>query len=85
MSFLRFNGEWRLNGKAIKTFPIPDNRGDREVPLVVAEEAYKEYSAQHGTSQSLKRLGERGGFHCSELAILLYERIKRLAREEPVK
>ncbi len=48
-----------------------------EVPLVVAEEAHKEYAAQ-GYSQSLARLNERGGFGAAELAILLYQRIKRL-------
>lgn len=47
------------------------------MPLVVAEEAHKEYAAQ-GYSQSLARLNERGGFGAAELAILLYQRIKRL-------
>jgi hypothetical protein len=46
--------------------------------MLVAAEAYKEYAAQYGTGQSLARLNERGGFGWSELAILLYERIKRL-------
>jgi hypothetical protein len=79
MRFLRHNGVWK-NGADHKlpTFPVQDNRIDRDVPLAVAEEAYKEYSAQFGASQSLARLGERGGFGSSELAILLFERIKRL-------
>ncbi len=82
MQFLNYNGEWQSNGKKIDTFPIQDTRGDCDVPLVVAEEAYKEYAAQHGARQSLKRLGERGGFGASELAILLYERCKRLEKCE---
>lgn len=43
-----------------------------------AEEAYKEYQAQFGSSQSLERLYERGGFSYAEMVMLLYQRIKRL-------
>ncbi|HDY4931549.1 TPA: hypothetical protein RPG34_003381 [Yersinia enterocolitica] len=43
-----------------------------------AEEAYKEYRAQFGSSQSLERLYERGGFSYAEMVMLLYQRIKRL-------
>jgi hypothetical protein len=46
----------------------------------VAEEAYKEYADQYGNSQSFERLCERGGFGIDELAILLFDRIKRLER-----
>jgi hypothetical protein len=52
--------------------------GDLRIPRIIAEEAYKEYAAQNGTSQSFERLCQRGGFCPSELAILLFERIKRL-------
>lgn len=78
MSFLNYNGHWSEDGKPVNTFPIQDNRADREVPIPVAEEAYKEYAAQYGTQQSLKCLADRGGFGSSEIAILLYERCKRL-------
>ncbi len=37
------------------------------IPWWLAEEAYKEYSKRYGTSQSLKRLAERGGFGRIEL------------------
>lgn len=67
----------------MKKFPIQVQsqecrQGSAEVPLHIAEEAYKEYAARYGTSQSLERLGERGGFGIFELAELLYDRIKRL-------
>jgi hypothetical protein len=52
--------------------------GGRSIPKVIAEEGYKEYAAQYGTSQSFERLHERGGFGAEELCILLYERIKRI-------
>jgi hypothetical protein len=43
----------------------------------VAEAAYVEYAAQYGTSQSFKRLHERGGFGIEELLSLLTERLLR--------
>ena len=70
--FLKVNGKWNTS-----TMPM-QNWNDTTIPLVVAEEGYKEYSTQQGTGQSLERLGERGGFAGSELSILLFERIKRL-------
>ncbi len=51
--------------------------------MVIAEEAYKEYAAQYGTSQSLARLNERGGFGAAEIAILLFERIQRIQATPP--
>lgn len=69
--FTYVNGQWN-----VESFPIQTQT--KTVPLVVAEEAYKEYAEQHGTEQSLTRLGERGGFGAAELAILLFDRIKRL-------
>lgn len=81
--FMCYNGTWQdRGGRPVETFPIQDNSRDREVPLEVAEEAYKEYKARYGSSQSLKRLGERGGFGSSEIAILLYQRCRRLAEGE---
>ncbi len=41
------------------------------IPWWLAEEAYKEYSKRFGTSQSLKRLAERGGFGRTELLVFL--------------
>lgn len=70
--FMRVNGVWNC-----PTAPMQCDRGDT-APLAVAAEAWKEYAAQGHGSQSLERINERGGFHAAELAILLYERIKRL-------
>lgn len=80
MVFYRTNGVWhRGNGSPIRTCTLSlGHDKDVTVPREVAEEAYKEYAAQFGTSQSLDRLNERGGFGVSEIAILLFERIKRL-------
>lgn len=41
------------------------------VPWAVAEAAYAVYSRRYGTSQSLARLAERGGFSWSELVGLI--------------
>jgi hypothetical protein len=41
------------------------------IPWWLAEEAYKYYSKRFGTSQSLERLAERGGFGRQELLMLL--------------
>lgn len=79
MRWTRRNYVWydeRFNAP-MKTAPIQTGQ-ERDVPWDVSAEAYKEYAAQYGTSQSLERLCERGGFGASELAILLFERIKRL-------
>ncbi len=72
MNFFNTNGKWN-----VATAPVQVGYGEGQVPMVVAEEAHKEYAAQ-GHSQSLARMNERGGFGASELAILLYQRIKRL-------
>ena len=79
--FMNFNGQWSKGGKPVKTFPIQDTRGKTEVPLEVAEEAYKEYAELFGKQQSLGRLGERGGFGAAEIATLLFYRCKRLTGE----
>jgi len=73
--WLCINGKWNC-----KTSPIQKGYGESNtsIPYEVAEEAYKEYSAQYGKQQTLERLNERGGFGFAELSILLYERIKRL-------
>lgn len=65
-----------------RRFPIQAqdtyNGGNVTVPWSHAEEAYKEYSAQYGTSQSLERLAQRHGFGASEIVMLLVARCKRL-------
>lgn len=58
-------------------FPIQADRVDRRslaacsVPQWLAALAYKEYARVHGKSQTLRRLGERGGFGRAELVALL--------------
>ena len=69
-------GRWLENGAEIQSAPI--QTGDRSIPFEVAAEAYKEYKAQFSGDQSLAMLNERGGFGSSEIAILLFLRIKRL-------
>jgi hypothetical protein len=41
------------------------------IPWWLAEEAYEHYSKLYGSSQSLERLAERGGFDREELLWLL--------------
>lgn len=80
----RANGEDWLdaNGENLSVAPITQSVGGHKttLPLAIVQEAYKEYSDQYGDGQSLERLNERGGFGSAEVAILLYERIKRLER-----
>lgn len=80
MNWLCVDGVWQDGaGKPIETAPMQvHERSNSKIPMRVAEEAYKEYAAQYGYAQSLNRLNERGGFGAAELAILLYERIKRI-------
>jgi hypothetical protein len=57
-----------------KWFPIQDDLSARKklrVPWAIAEKAYAVYSKKYGTSQSLTRLAERGGFGILELIWLL--------------
>lgn len=81
MNWLCINGTW-TNGAGVPMECMPVQRVPdylrSEIPSDVAKEAYKEYAAQYGTSQSLARLNERGGFGWAEMAILLFERVKRL-------
>jgi hypothetical protein len=83
--FLCLNGVWKDGaGRILPTAPMQRSQtysGDFQIPRIVAEEGYKEYAAQHGTSQSFERLCERGGFTPAELATLLFNRIKRLEEE----
>ncbi len=71
------DGLWVLDGKVGRSAPV-QTHGERDVPWEVSAEAWKEYAAQGHGDQSHERLCERGGFGVAELAILLYDRIKRL-------
>jgi len=66
--------------KPMRTFPIQAGYADPvtgevpfqgSVPWPVAEVAYVAYKRRFGTSQSLERLAERGGFGWTELVWLL--------------
>lgn len=78
MNWYLNNGVWQSgNGVPLKTAPIQTGT-ERSVPWDVSAEAWKEYADQGHGSQSHERICERAGFGAAELAILLYERIKRL-------
>lgn len=55
----------------MKMFPLQTQRdcqpGPRQIPWSVAEIAYGEYSRLYGSSQTLERLAERGGFRWGEM------------------
>lgn len=55
----------------MKMFPLQTQQrcppGPREIPWSVAQKAYGEYSRLYGSSQSLERLAERGGFGWGEM------------------
>ena len=57
------SARWRAGG------PIAEPAGS--VPWSVAERAYETYRGRYGSSQSLARLAERGGFGWSELDLLI--------------
>jgi len=80
MDFMNYNGVWKYMGKPCDTAPVQKTSG--KIPYKIAEEAYKEYSARYGSTQSLQQLNDRGGFGAEELAILLYYRIKRIEKEK---
>jgi hypothetical protein len=52
-----------------RRFPVM--RTGRTIPWPVAQRAYEAYAKLYGTSQSLERLADRGGFHPDELDRLL--------------
>jgi hypothetical protein len=53
------------------------------IPWAWAEEGYKEYAAEFGTSQSLERMAERHGFGAYEFIELLIKRIRKLQPPTP--
>ena len=71
-----------LPTRQAKMFPIQGREtysNERiKIPWGHAEEAYKEYSEQYGTQQSLERLAERQGFGVFEIIDLLVKRIRRI-------
>lgn len=50
---------------------VPTKPGPSTIPWWLAEIAYECYSGSYGTSQSLERLAERGGFGRDELVNLI--------------
>lgn len=72
-----------------KKFPIQGRENYSGEPVRIpwnyAEEAYKEYSAQYGTQQSLERLAERHGFGVFEIIDLLVKRIRRIESDNKLK
>jgi hypothetical protein len=78
LSYIGFERETR-NGKRA---PV-QTQGEHDVAWEVSAEAWKEYAAEGHGDQSHERLCERGGFGLSELADLLYLRIKRLEGRSP--
>lgn len=50
---------------ADRRFPLLGGRGS--IPWSIAEEAYAEYARLYGSTQSLERLAQRGGFAPEEL------------------
>lgn len=73
------NDQWVTWGshRPVTTFPA-HHHGPPNVPRTIAEVVYKEYAAEYGISQSLDRLGERGGFGWTEMVNLLFSRVVRL-------
>lgn len=58
-------------------FPIMADPGVHKsstIPMWVAEVVYGHYVAKYGNSQSLERIGERGGFSREEITYLLSQR-----------
>jgi hypothetical protein len=58
-----------------RPFPLQADRGlenpIRTIPWHIAEKAYADYSRKFGTDQTLKHLGERGGFGNGEMDMFL--------------
>ncbi len=69
--------DWRTREREGRPFM----RDYGQVPWSVAEEAYVVYSGRYGTSQSLERLAERGGFGRDEIEELLGRSVEPEFRE----
>lgn len=55
-------------------FPI---QGGEPIPWAEAEDIYRDYSYLYGTSQTLRRLGERGGFGIDEIPMIRRDAARR--------
>jgi hypothetical protein len=78
------DGAWKdAEGRSVPEAPLLDaSRGPCDkVPLVVAEEAWKEYSDQGYGRQSLTQMNQCGGFSAAEIMTLLYDRCLRLQQQ----
>lgn len=58
-----------------RQFPV---QGWGNIPWSIAEEAYAQYAQKFGTSQSLERLAERGGFGIEEMNQFVPNWLKRI-------
>lgn len=65
--------ETKIN-KLSRRFPIQDGP---DIDWITAEKIYKMYSTLYGTSQSLERLAERGGFGWAEVKYITSEYKKK--------
>lgn len=81
MKFWKNNGSWCLYGTDHPVDVAPIQSDSKDIPLEIANEAYKEYKEQFRNDQTLERLNHIGGFGAGELAQLLFDRIKRLEIE----
>ena len=75
-------GEFKPVWSFDEQVPVQATHLPSNAPKAIAEEAYIEYRDQGHGAQSFERLHERGGFGWQEMAILLYNRIKRLSSED---
>lgn len=75
-AWLRLEGREAGADRDNRPFPIvrAPNMIDtvpRSIPWWVAQVAHRQYVREYGNIQSLERLAERGGFHWTELGMLL--------------
>lgn len=73
--------QWPLTSEVVHV-PMQPEDDSRRIPMEISAEAWKEYAAQGHGDQSHQRMIQRGGFGSVELAILLFQRIKRLEGNE---
>lgn len=63
-----------------REFPMQDGP---PIPWSLAEEIYEVYSDLYGSSQSLERLAERGGFGWSEISYMTKVYKRKRAKGSP--
>lgn len=86
--FVCVNGVWKTGAghdARVHQCQAPLRTGPIPIPRVWAEEAYFEYARQYGTSQSLERLEERGGFGVEEVISLLIDALDRARGLDPTR